>query len=689
MERYITYPDNYIKRAPLPVPNNAAIRMYLTQHRYKAFQPEISSDHFETDTSQRSHGPTDNVLNKYADIFDEASKEDPTIGEMLRGNPPNFQDITPYSMLTTGDDKVICIGEGTYGTNILAQHKESGQLVVFKLQRSCHPIAIIKEYVMQRRAREILNTRVPQVLGFMWLKETSMTRHPNCFSRLVIVSEFCSMIPNIPVAIPLSKAYRLHGSGQSMLTEEQWRKLMLSIMDSAKKLQENNLYHLDITPDNILLHFNPNGTVDPVIIDFGISVTSAGTAYHPTFMGNPQSFPHVDPHLFSASNPLPTTDVYSVMYTLGLMSHDLDLNGLKKVAYYYCHINPTERWVFASIRDLVSRATVGEDIEMDIRRLEKGLPPGADVPAEGEASIHDIPEKGIISTQERSHSEIESKESHSEQFILEKIHNAKSTPENHSEMVAPKRRQSSADNVSTLLSEETEFLTYSPHDREISEVPPQYRKPHFTDFLSPDTQYGNADDSEVHEMYRQPHFTDFLSPDNDYGNSDDSEGREMSPQYRKPHFTDFLSPDTQYGNADDSKGREMSPHYRKPHFTDFLSPDHEYDYSVEANNQCSKEEQQDDQSNVIQKSPSLSKGPMHLLCIDGSHSETDAIPSIEEESRTNERTRLSKHQKSILQAWHNEHAHLPYINDGEVGKIAKKLGITVKPVRAWLRNTRK
>ena len=491
---------------------------------------------------------------------------------MLRENPPNFQDITQYSMLTTGDDKVICIGEGTYGTNILAQHKESGQLVVFKLQRSCHT-KIIKEYVMQRRAREILNTQVPQVLGFMWLKQTStLTKFPNCFWRLVIVSEFCSMMPNIPVAIPLNKAYRLHGSGQSMLTKEQWRELMLAIMDSAKRLQENNLYHLDIKPDNILLHFNPNGTAKPVMIDFGTSVTSAGTTHHPTFNGNPRSFPHVDPHLFSASNPLHTTDVYSVMYTLGLMSHDLDINGLKKVAYYYCHINPTERWVFASIRDLVSRATGGEDIEMDIRRLEKGLPPGADVPAEDEASLHDIPEKGIISAQQRSHCEIETMERHREQFMLEKIQKAESTPESHSETVAPKIIQSSADNVSTPLSEETELLSYSHDDREISEESPQYRKPHFTDFLSPDTDYVDSDDCEVHEMYRQPHFTDFLSPDNDYGIADDCKVQEM---YRQPHFTDFLSPDTDYGNSDYSKGHEISTEYRKPHITDFLK---QYEY---------------------------------------------------------------------------------------------------------------
>ena len=138
--------------------------------------------------------------------------------------------------------------------------------------------------------------------------------------------------------------------------------------------------------------------------------------------------------------------------------------------------------------------------------------------------------------------------------------------------VAPKIIQSSADNVSTPLSEETELLSYSHDDREISEESPQYRKPHFTDFLSPDTDYGDSDDCEVHEMYRQPHFTDFLSPDNDYGIADDCKVQEM---YRQPHFTDFLSPDTDYGNSDYSKGHEISTEYRKPHITDFLK---QYEY---------------------------------------------------------------------------------------------------------------
>ena len=56
------------------------------------------------------------------------------------------------------------------------------------------------------------------------------------------------------------------------LTEQQMLDVMVPIGHALQCLHDNRMLHLDIKPDNIVMRRNSNGSVEPVLIDFGIAV---------------------------------------------------------------------------------------------------------------------------------------------------------------------------------------------------------------------------------------------------------------------------------------------------------------------------------------------------------------------------------------------------------------------------------
>lgn len=56
------------------------------------------------------------------------------------------------------------------------------------------------------------------------------------------------------------------------LTEQQMLDVMTPIGEALQCLHDNRMLHLDIKPDNIVMRRNSNGSVEPVLIDFGIAV---------------------------------------------------------------------------------------------------------------------------------------------------------------------------------------------------------------------------------------------------------------------------------------------------------------------------------------------------------------------------------------------------------------------------------
>lgn len=58
---------------------------------------------------------------------------------------------------------------------------------------------------------------------------------------------------------------------QGPLKEAEARQIMNPIISAVETMHANNMTHLDIKPDNIMLATNDDGTIRPVLIDFGLS----------------------------------------------------------------------------------------------------------------------------------------------------------------------------------------------------------------------------------------------------------------------------------------------------------------------------------------------------------------------------------------------------------------------------------
>lgn len=67
------------------------------------------------------------------------------------------------------------------------------------------------------------------------------------------------------------KTLRSHVRCKGRLSEEESLLIMTPVMEAVGYLHENYMTHLDIKPDNIMLSFDENGGLRPVLIDFGLS----------------------------------------------------------------------------------------------------------------------------------------------------------------------------------------------------------------------------------------------------------------------------------------------------------------------------------------------------------------------------------------------------------------------------------
>ena len=136
-------------------------------------------------------------------------------------------------------------------------------------------------------------------------------------------------------------------AGNHILTPERWALLFTKLALFVRQLQRSNIYHLDLKMNNILISFMDDEP-RPVIIDYGLGQfglnKKATSPMWPdmTFEGRLKA-PHLDPELSRNSNPLPSTDVYSVMAACRIVGETLDIIDLAHIGMMYCILEGHER----------------------------------------------------------------------------------------------------------------------------------------------------------------------------------------------------------------------------------------------------------------------------------------------------------------------------------------------------------
>ena len=162
------------------------------------------------------------------------------------------------------------VGRGSQGLVMLARNTADGKLYVIKMSnRLSNPNVVyrfLKEFMFQEHAHSVLQgtCAVPEPKGFIRVEEGGGIIY-------MMVSEFCSVIPDAEAALSMNQAIKEHMNHKPILSLTEWRDVCVSLIDAVNTLQSNDIYHIDLKTDNILLQFIDD-TVHPVIIDFGISV---------------------------------------------------------------------------------------------------------------------------------------------------------------------------------------------------------------------------------------------------------------------------------------------------------------------------------------------------------------------------------------------------------------------------------
>ena len=134
---------------------------------------------------------------------------------------------------------------------------------------------------------------------------------------------------------------------------------MQKIIRMLNTLQEQEVYHGDIKPANIMLTFTEND-ITPVFIDFGVSLYNK---YEHDFENAPMweprdiyGCPHIPPELLELANPLRTSDLFSAVYMVKLVADFVRIDDMKYLAKRFLSTHwgsrQSHRYMIGKLEDL-------------------------------------------------------------------------------------------------------------------------------------------------------------------------------------------------------------------------------------------------------------------------------------------------------------------------------------------------
>ena len=258
------------------------------------------------------------------------------------------------------------IATGGQGVVLLARREgeeEDGNRYVLKIPLSVkktHLKRTLYEYMLQQHAYSLLKgtCTVPEPIGLI-------KKRIGTSEAYIQVGRFQAMYPGATASIQLVDAMR-HHRRCPLLTIRQWRDVCLSLITAFETLQANDIYHNDIKPNNILLRFYENN-VEPVIIDFGLASRSNNHMWCKNADGTIsfkrkrteeerlRDVPYICPILCQQKNPIPTCDLFSVVYMIEGVATCVQLPTIASYCDMYVQYNPLARPGFQEVFDVMKK----------------------------------------------------------------------------------------------------------------------------------------------------------------------------------------------------------------------------------------------------------------------------------------------------------------------------------------------
>ena len=242
-------------------------------------------------------------------------------------------------------------GKGVSGDVFLAFDKANKRCVVIKpcagqLKDSNYLnnlSLLLREYMFQELAHKILDRQctAPKPLGFIPWKNNP----GDCSTvQYMMVSEFCSVIPGDCTPLSVAQALIEHNK-RPLLSAKEWSGVIRKLIRASEKLNEADLYHVDLKPDNVMLQFT-NNRVEPIIIDYGSATRQERRAKGPMFVSkldHKKFHPHTAPELFLQPRPTKTCDLYGISFIVLQVSEVLGITELKKYISAFRDLKPEMR----------------------------------------------------------------------------------------------------------------------------------------------------------------------------------------------------------------------------------------------------------------------------------------------------------------------------------------------------------
>lgn len=308
----------------------------------KSFSP---SQHCETD---------EHMIQEYLPTFMNIVLEKfPFIAARFPHGPPEVKSGNMFATVMVGTAPVI-IGKGGNAEVYLAQdHK--GNHVVIKLHHSrAILLDILKECGITNYVAETFGF-TPAFRGILRLNDEGIALFPDkC--PFASIFDFVAISPGAKVQLTLNEAVVQTLKGNAILNREKCLDIALQLTDILAQLSSHKISHVDIKEDNLLLQFQ-GGKPILKVIDFGLSKDRHSRINHTKPLVDAAGIlkcPWLAPELQQLSQPLPTSDLYSAMWTIRNVASDIKFKHLKELADEYCNLPHNNRLNHQEVRQYLT-----------------------------------------------------------------------------------------------------------------------------------------------------------------------------------------------------------------------------------------------------------------------------------------------------------------------------------------------
>ena len=279
--------------------------------------------------------------------------QDLQLKELFGNNMPQFLSSEGFEVKMNTKKSPVIIGEGVECSILFAEETRTQKLVAVKLfkNKDYNIVQFLREYAYTRMSHNVLNGHVKgmEMKGIISLNRTVS----ESTFKYAMVLEFASLIPGSSATLTLNEAIDLgYELKFNIISQQNWAQIILALISATEQLKDNQICHLDLHGNNIMLGFTEKG-VTLIIIDFGDAKGFYGSKHEPLYKrkGDEDEVDgYIAPELFHQGIPLPTSDLYSVTYFALEIAELIGLERLGKVFKKFRKSDPVNRKKHAKLQ---------------------------------------------------------------------------------------------------------------------------------------------------------------------------------------------------------------------------------------------------------------------------------------------------------------------------------------------------